>query len=223
MSAEGLNGVGDSAGNAFPLRFSVLEGTSPPLRFFSGLFKAQTFYDMTDRLWAAIFDLLLRMSNQFKEKSSGEKGRDIGPNWTLPSKYSLPRPPLPRLLPGIIFLIVNYHHIVSTLRTADASGGSGAAGGPGSAPPGATHHRSGAASSSGAPPSSQTASGHRISSSGGPPLPPPPLAIPPGSQDGDAGGDAVPATPAGIGRTGATAIKVGEPRPSRQADLWKSY
>ena len=31
-----------------------------------GLFKAQTFYDMMDRLWATIFDLLLRMSNLFK-------------------------------------------------------------------------------------------------------------------------------------------------------------
>lgn len=38
----------------------------------SGLFKAQTFYDMMDRLWAAIFDLMLRMSNLFKERISGE-------------------------------------------------------------------------------------------------------------------------------------------------------
>lgn len=57
----------------------------------SGLFKAQTFYDMMDRLWAAMFDLLLRMSNQFKDKSS-----------------------------GIIFLIINYAHIVAAFKTADA-------------------------------------------------------------------------------------------------------
>ena len=31
-----------------------------------GIFKAQSFYDMMDRLWQAIFDLLLRMSNLFK-------------------------------------------------------------------------------------------------------------------------------------------------------------
>jgi hypothetical protein len=35
-----------------------------------GLFKAQTFYDMMDRLWAAIFDLLLRMSNLFRRAAS---------------------------------------------------------------------------------------------------------------------------------------------------------
>ena len=38
------------------------------------MFKAQTFYDMMDRLWAAIFDLLLRMSNLFRERSSGWGG-----------------------------------------------------------------------------------------------------------------------------------------------------
>lgn len=58
----------------------------------SGLFKAQTFYDMMDRLWATIFDLLLRMSNLFKDKVT-----------------------------GIVFLIINYAHIVTTFRTADAT------------------------------------------------------------------------------------------------------
>ena len=42
------------------------------------MFKAQTFYDMMDRLWAAIFDLLLRMSNLFRERSSGEGGGGEG-------------------------------------------------------------------------------------------------------------------------------------------------
>lgn len=58
----------------------------------SGLFKAQTFYDMMDRLWASIFDLLLRMSNLFKDKVS-----------------------------GMVFLIINYAHMVTTFRTADAT------------------------------------------------------------------------------------------------------
>ncbi|KAG1668944.1 hypothetical protein FOA52_000988 [Chlamydomonas sp. UWO 241] len=70
----------------------------------TALFKAQTFYDMMDRLWAAIFDLLLRMSNLFKDRRS-----------------------------GIIFLTVNYAHIVSTLRTADTSASPSLPSGPGSA------------------------------------------------------------------------------------------
>jgi len=68
----------------------------------TGLFKAQTFYDMMDRLWAAICDMLLRMSNFFKERRS-----------------------------GIIFLIVNYNHIMATLRTADNLSSSGGGAGPG--------------------------------------------------------------------------------------------
>jgi hypothetical protein len=67
------------------------------------MFKAQSCYDMMDRLWAAIFDLLLRMSNMFREKRA-----------------------------GIIFLIANYNQILTTLRAADARGlliGGGGGGG----------------------------------------------------------------------------------------------
>lgn len=66
----------------------------------SGLFKAQTFYDMVDRLWAAMFDLMLRMSNQFKERVS-----------------------------GIIFLITNYAHVAATLTAADGGAAPEAAAG----------------------------------------------------------------------------------------------
>ncbi len=61
----------------------------PILTLPAGMFKAQNFYDMMDRLWASIFDLLLRMSNMFRDKRM-----------------------------GIIFLITQYHHIHSTLRCA---------------------------------------------------------------------------------------------------------
>lgn len=50
--------------------------------WYAGMFKAQSFYDMMDRLWTAIFDLLLRMSNMFRDKCT-----------------------------GIIFLIANHNHI----------------------------------------------------------------------------------------------------------------
>lgn len=56
-----------------------------------GIFKASGFGDMMDRLWASMFDLLLRMSNLFKDRRM-----------------------------GIIFLIVNYNHILNVLKTADA-------------------------------------------------------------------------------------------------------
>ncbi|KAJ9512046.1 hypothetical protein QJQ45_004603 [Haematococcus lacustris] len=58
-----------------------------------GMFKAQTFYDMMERLWSSMFDLLLRMSNMFRDKRS-----------------------------GIVFLIANYNHILTVLRQADAQG-----------------------------------------------------------------------------------------------------
>ena len=50
------------------------------------------FNEMIARLWAAIFDLLLRMSNLFRDRRA-----------------------------GIIFLVVNYNHIAATLRTADTA------------------------------------------------------------------------------------------------------
>jgi hypothetical protein len=31
-----------------------------------GIFKASSFYEILERLWAAVFDMLLRMSNMFK-------------------------------------------------------------------------------------------------------------------------------------------------------------
>jgi hypothetical protein len=58
----------------------------------AGIFKASSFYEMLERLWASIFDTLLRMSNMFKERRQ-----------------------------GIIFLILNYNHIKATLRAADSS------------------------------------------------------------------------------------------------------
>jgi len=36
--------------------------------FFPGVFKASSFYEMLERLWAAMFDLLLKMSNMFKDR-----------------------------------------------------------------------------------------------------------------------------------------------------------
>jgi hypothetical protein len=33
-----------------------------------GVFKASSFYDMLERLWAAMFDLLLKLSNMFKDR-----------------------------------------------------------------------------------------------------------------------------------------------------------
>ena len=33
-----------------------------------GVFKASSFYEMLERLWAAMFDLLLKMSNMFKDR-----------------------------------------------------------------------------------------------------------------------------------------------------------
>uniref|UniRef100_A0A383VE33 Uncharacterized protein n=1 Tax=Tetradesmus obliquus TaxID=3088 RepID=A0A383VE33_TETOB len=56
------------------------------------IFKASSFYEMLERLWASIFDTLLRMSNMFKDRRQ-----------------------------GIIFLILNYNHIKTTLRAADSS------------------------------------------------------------------------------------------------------
>ncbi len=59
-------------------------------------------------MWAAVFDLLLRMSNMFKDRRQ-----------------------------GIVFLILNYAHIGATWRAADgggamrAGGGGGGAGGSG--------------------------------------------------------------------------------------------
>lgn len=34
----------------------------------AGVFKASSFYEMLERLWAAMFDLLLKMSNMFKDR-----------------------------------------------------------------------------------------------------------------------------------------------------------
>lgn len=34
----------------------------------TGIFKASSFYEMLERLWASIFDMLLRMSNMFKDR-----------------------------------------------------------------------------------------------------------------------------------------------------------
>ena len=58
-----------------------------------GLFKAQMFDEMAARLWAAMFDLLLRMSNMFRDRRA-----------------------------GIIFLVVNYNHIAGTFRWAGVPG-----------------------------------------------------------------------------------------------------
>ncbi|GLC44043.1 hypothetical protein PLESTB_000222700 [Pleodorina starrii] len=63
-----------------------------------GIFKAQSFVDMMERLWQSMHDLLLRMSNLFKDRRT-----------------------------GIIFLIVQYNHIHITLRAAAAGSVGGAA------------------------------------------------------------------------------------------------
>lgn len=63
-----------------------------------GVFQASSFQEIMDRLWAAIFDMLLRMSNMFKERRK-----------------------------GIIFLIVNYKYILDTLRAGDLSALAGSA------------------------------------------------------------------------------------------------
>lgn len=55
-----------------------------------GVFKASSFTDMLDRMWAAIFDMLLRMSNMFKDRRQ-----------------------------GIIFLILNYNYTMKVFRSAD--------------------------------------------------------------------------------------------------------
>lgn len=34
----------------------------------AGVFKASSFYEMLERLWAGMFDLLLKMSNMFKDR-----------------------------------------------------------------------------------------------------------------------------------------------------------
>lgn len=72
------------------------------------MFKASAFQEMLDRMWAAIFDLLLRMSNMFKDRRQ-----------------------------GIIFLILNYKHIGQTWRAADGGGARGSGSGEGlpSSPP----------------------------------------------------------------------------------------
>jgi hypothetical protein len=72
------------------------------------VFKASAFQEMLDRMWAAIFDLLLRMSNMFKDRRS-----------------------------GIIFLVVNYAHIGNTWRAADGSAARAAGGGSGTSSSGA--------------------------------------------------------------------------------------
>jgi hypothetical protein len=41
-----------------------LTSCTPP----AGIFKASSFYEMLERLWASIFDTLLRMSNMFKDR-----------------------------------------------------------------------------------------------------------------------------------------------------------
>ena len=97
-------------------------------------------------------------------------------------KRQAPKPPPPSP-PGIIFLIVNYAHIVATLQTADASASaalSTAPTAPRTSEPGAApapHHRT---SLPGAAPSAAS------------------------SVSGDGGGGG---SGAGIGRTGATALK----------------
>ncbi len=63
----------------------------PPLPA-GGAFQASSFHDQMDRLWAAMFDLLLRMSNMYKDRRQ-----------------------------GIIFLILNYNHIHTVLKGTDVS------------------------------------------------------------------------------------------------------
>lgn len=45
----------------------VLVYLNHPL-LFVGVFKVSSFFEMLERLWAAIFDMLLRMSNMFKDR-----------------------------------------------------------------------------------------------------------------------------------------------------------
>jgi hypothetical protein len=70
------------------------------------VFKASAFREMLDRMWAAVFDLLLRMSNMFKDRRS-----------------------------GIVFLVLNFAHIGSVWRAADGAapgpGGAGSSSGSG--------------------------------------------------------------------------------------------
>jgi hypothetical protein len=86
----------------------------------TGIFKAQSFVDMMERLWTAMHELLLRMSNLFKERRT-----------------------------GIIFLIVQYNHMHVALRAA-ASGGRGGDGSGGGAGAGGGSGGAGGASTAGA-------------------------------------------------------------------------
>ena len=103
-----------------------------------------------------------------------------------PGTILLPRPAL-----GIIFLIVNYAHIVSTLRDADLSGG-GARPAARQKQPSTGGGGGGGVGLSSAPPGPSSTS--RTSSSG---------AAPPASTSASASSSAA----AGIGKTGATALK----------------
>jgi hypothetical protein len=38
------------------------------------VFKSSSFYEMLERLWAAMFDLLLKLSNMFKDRRWGTLG-----------------------------------------------------------------------------------------------------------------------------------------------------
>ncbi|KAG2482867.1 hypothetical protein HYH03_018212 [Edaphochlamys debaryana] len=136
-----------------------------------GVFKAQSFVDMMERLWQVLHDLLLRMSNLFRDRRT-----------------------------GIVFLIVQYSHIHTTLRAAAAGALPGAAppaagaGGPAAGPggpggPGAAGAGAGPGGPGGAPPGSSGGGGQ-----GGP-----------GGQ-GQQGGPAG-AAAAGIGRTGLANLK----------------
>ncbi|KAG2445494.1 hypothetical protein HXX76_000110 [Chlamydomonas incerta] len=87
-----------------------------------GIFKAQSFVDMMERLWQAMHDLLLRMSNLFRDRRT-----------------------------GIIFLIVQYNHIHVTLRAAAAGSLPGTGPAAAGAAAGAAAPASGAAAAPGAP------------------------------------------------------------------------
>mmetsp|Transcript_35681 Transcript_35681/g.90202 ORF Transcript_35681/g.90202 Transcript_35681/m.90202 type:complete len:761 (-) Transcript_35681:796-3078(-) len=73
----------------------------------SGSFKPAAYQDMMSRLWAVLCDLLLRMSNLFRDRRM-----------------------------GIIFLITNYSHIRAALQRADAVLTQGAGAGAGGSAPG---------------------------------------------------------------------------------------
>ena len=69
------SGVGSKASSSFNFgaavgckRMRCLNGRPNLVFCVTGVFKASSFYEMLERLWAAMFDLLLKMSNMYKDR-----------------------------------------------------------------------------------------------------------------------------------------------------------